>query len=122
MRGRTLSWRIWPSGRTFQDGRMIRTGATSSRSITPPRHTSRMRTSKKTREVPTGVYEHGATEFLHVISGELLIRADGLDYRLAAGDSIYLQSAVPNLHVQRGSALTMVGTTAAPAGSVRADR
>ena len=76
------------------------------------------------REVPARPHAHDAEEFLHVVSGELLVRVDGVDHRLAAGDSIYIRSSVPHSYVKQGSARcqAVVVTTAAAAGSVRADK
>jgi quercetin dioxygenase-like cupin family protein len=39
-------------------------------------------------------YAHDGEEFAYVLSGELVFIVDGAEYRLAAGDSIYLRSTV----------------------------
>lgn len=62
---------------------------------------------------------HDAAEFLYLLSGELLVRVEGVDHVLAAGDSIYIHPSIPHGYVKRGSArcCALVVTTAAPAAA-----
>jgi len=76
------------------------------------------------RELPVRPHAHDAEEFLHLVSGELVVRVDGIEHRLAAGDSIYIQSSVPHSYAKQGGARcqALIVTTAAAAASVRADK
>lgn len=66
------------------------------------------------------LHTHDAAEFLHLLSGELLVRVEGCDHRLGVGDSIDIRSGAAHgyarIGVQRCRAIVV--TTAHPAAAV----
>jgi transcriptional regulator with XRE-family HTH domain len=49
------------------------------------------------------LHEHTGAELLFVITGTLLIRIDGGEVSLSAGDSMYFDSSVPHAYRRRGA-------------------
>jgi transcriptional regulator with XRE-family HTH domain len=45
---------------------------------------------------PRDVYAHEGEEFAYVLSGELVFDVDGVEHRLAAGDSVHFRSTIPH--------------------------
>jgi transcriptional regulator with XRE-family HTH domain len=70
------------------------------------------------------LHVHDATEFLHVLTGALLVHVDGVDYRLQAGDSIQINGGVGHAYARLGDApcraLVITTTQPEPATAVRA--
>ncbi|HUU35605.1 MAG TPA: XRE family transcriptional regulator [Vicinamibacterales bacterium] len=55
-------------------------------------------------------HEHGGAEFVHMLKGRLGLAVDGDEHVLAAGDSIYFDSARPHSYrrLSRGPAVALV--------------
>jgi quercetin dioxygenase-like cupin family protein len=66
------------------------------------------------------LHAHDAAEFLHLLSGDLLVEVDGIEHLLCPGDSLYIHPAVPHSYLKRGRerCQAVVITTASPAASV----
>ena len=67
----------------------------------------------------TRVHAHDAAEFLYLMTGRLIVQVDGIDHRLAPGDSMYINPSVPHGYAREGDAscTAVVVTTAAPAAA-----
>jgi quercetin dioxygenase-like cupin family protein len=54
-------------------------------------------------------YSHDGEEFAYVLSGELLFKISGTQYRLGPGDSIYFPATVPHaVHNDTGEPVRVV--------------
>jgi transcriptional regulator with XRE-family HTH domain len=67
---------------------------------------------------PNGVrlHVHDASEFLHVLTGALLVQVDGIEYRLESGDSIHINGGAAHGYARVGDVpcRAFVVTTAQP--------
>ncbi|MDR5698343.1 helix-turn-helix domain-containing protein [Agromyces aerolatus] len=57
---------------------------------------------------------HKGEEFAYVLEGELLYEVDGVEYRLTAGDSLFLRSNTPHVFHNDGDVTTVVVSVVTP--------